>query len=68
MFRTNSPNFAVVRTNGPIIMAALRKARNIFSRSDTVIVGYNPTRDMYVCLNSFFVGSCLVEENRTEKR
>jgi hypothetical protein len=34
----------------PIIVAVLSKTRNVFARSNTEIVGSNPTRGMDVCL------------------
>jgi hypothetical protein len=44
----------------PITVAACSKARTVFARSNTGIVGSNPTRDMDVCVYSVFVlGSCL---------
>jgi hypothetical protein len=39
-------------------MAALSKARTVFARSNTGIVGSNPTRSMDVCLRLFSV--CIV--------
>jgi hypothetical protein len=38
-----------------ITMAARFKAWNAFDRSNTGIVGSNPTRDTYVCVFSVFV-------------
>jgi hypothetical protein len=43
-----------VKGTGPITVAARSKARNVFARSSTGIVGSNPTRGMDV-----FVLSCV---------
>jgi hypothetical protein len=40
---------------GPIRVAARSKARNVFARSNTGIVGSNPTRGMDVCPRFFCV-------------
>jgi hypothetical protein len=44
----------------PITVAARSKTRNVFTRSNTGIVGSNPTHGMDVCVYSVFVlGSVL---------
>jgi hypothetical protein len=43
----------------PITLTALSKARNIFTCSNTEIVGLNPTRGMDVCVCSVFALSCI---------
>jgi hypothetical protein len=43
----------------PITVAERSKARNIFARSNTRIVGSNPSRDMEVCVYSAFILSCV---------
>jgi hypothetical protein len=39
----------------PITVAVLTKAKNIFARSNTGIVGSNPTRGIDVCMQFFRV-------------
>jgi hypothetical protein len=47
----------------PITEATLSKAWNVFARSNTAIVGSNPTRgmDVCVCVYSVFVLFCVQE-------
>jgi hypothetical protein len=46
-----------------ITVAARSKARNVFARSNTEIMGSNPTQSMDICLHLFClcVGSGLVK-------
>jgi hypothetical protein len=43
----------------PITVAAQSKARNVFARWNTGIMGLNPTQDMDICFYSVFVLSCV---------
>jgi hypothetical protein len=45
----------------PITVAARSKARNVFPRTNTGIVGSNPIREtfMFLCVYSMFVLSCV---------
>jgi hypothetical protein len=47
-----------LRRAPPITVAVRSKARTIFARSNTEVVGSNPTRDMDVCMCLFCV--CVV--------
>jgi hypothetical protein len=44
--------------NLPITMAARSKARNVFARSNTGVVGSNPIQGMDVCVRLFCI--CVV--------
>jgi hypothetical protein len=46
--KTSNPEYYI--PSSPIKVAARSKARNVFARSNTAIMGSNLTRDMYVCL------------------
>jgi hypothetical protein len=43
----------------PITVAERSKARNVFARLNTDIMGLNPTRGMDVCLYSVFLLPCV---------
>jgi hypothetical protein len=45
--------------SGPITVTALSKAENVFTRSNTGIVGSNPIQGMDVCPRFCFVLSCV---------
>jgi hypothetical protein len=62
LLRTSVPDFSCrIRIVQPITVAALSKAWTVFARSNTGIVGSNPTRGIDVCVwvYSAFVLSCL---------
>jgi hypothetical protein len=48
-----------------ITVAALSKARNVISHSNTWIVGSTPTRGISVCVYSLFLLSCAVRSLAT---
>jgi hypothetical protein len=54
-------NYSTVVVIQPITVAARSKAWTVFARSNTGIVGSNPTQDMDVCMcfYSVFVLSCV---------
>jgi hypothetical protein len=43
----------------PITAASRFKAWTVFARSNTAVVGSNPTRGMDICVYSFFVLPCV---------
>jgi hypothetical protein len=48
-------NYSVVYLRKPTTVAARYKAWTIFARSNTGVVGSNPTQDMDVCVHLFCV-------------
>jgi hypothetical protein len=56
-FSRNSRYIVIFKFHSPIVVAARSKARTVFARSNTEIVGSNPTRGMDVCVCSVCVYS-----------